>query len=66
MEQVGILTPTQRELVIDRLLALDASDDDLEQVKWVVMMLLFSQPGQEQAYSHMADLIFDDDPDWLH
>jgi Smg protein len=66
LEQVGILTPTQRELVIDRLLALDASDDDLEQVKWVVMMLLFSQPGQEQAYSHMADLIFDDDPDWLH
>ena len=49
LEQVGILTPTHRELVIDRLLALDASDIDVEQVKWVGMMLLFSQPGQEQA-----------------
>ncbi len=66
LEQVGILTPTQRELVIDRLLALDASDIDIEQVKWVVMMLLFSQPGQEQAYARMADLVFADDPGWLH
>jgi Smg protein len=66
LEQVGILTPTQRELVIDRLLALDASDIDVEQVKWVVMMLLFSQPGQEQAYARMADLVFADDPGWLH
>ncbi|MGI9257421.1 MAG: DUF494 family protein [Gammaproteobacteria bacterium] len=66
LEQIGILTPTQRELVIDRLLALDASDIDVEQVKWVVMMLLFSQPGQEQAYARMADLVFADDPGWLH
>jgi Smg protein len=66
LEQVGILTPTQRELVIDRLLALDAIDIDIEQVKWVVMMLLFSQPGQEQAYARMADLVFADDPGWLH
>ncbi len=66
LEQIGILTPTQRELVIDRLLALDATDIDIEQVKWVVMMLLFSQPGQEQAYARMADLVFADDPGWLH
>ncbi len=66
LEQVGILTPTQRERVIDRLLALDARDIDIEQVKWVVMMLLFSQPGQEQAYARMADLVFADEPGWLH
>jgi len=66
LEQVGILTPNQRELVIDRLLALDATDIDIEQIKWVVMMLLFSQPGQEQAYARMADLVFADEPGWLH
>ena len=66
LEQVGILAPAQRELVIDRLLALDANDIDIEQVKWVIMMLLFSQPGQEQAYARMADLVFADDPGWLH
>ena len=66
LEQVGILNPTQRELVIDRLLALDTSDIDIEQVKWIVMMLLFNQPGQEQAYARMADLVFAEDPGWLH
>lgn len=66
LEQVGILAPTQRELVIDRLLALDDTDIDIEQVKWVIMMLLFSQPGQEQAYARMADLVFANDPGWLH
>ena len=66
LEQVGILTPAQRELVIDRLLALDTDDIDIEQIKWVVMMVLFSQPGQEQAYARMEDLVFADDPGWLH
>ena len=49
LEHIGILSPTQRELVIDRLLALDARQIDIEQVKWVVLMVLFSQPGQESA-----------------
>ena len=32
---------------------------DIEQVKWVVLMVLFSQPGQENAYLRMEDLVFD-------
>ncbi|MFO7303911.1 MAG: DUF494 domain-containing protein [Gammaproteobacteria bacterium] len=59
LESVGILNADQRELVIDRLLALDASEIDIEQVKWVVLMVLFSQPGQESAYLRMEDLMFD-------
>ncbi len=66
LEQVGILAPAQRELVIDRLLALDTEEIDIEQIKWVVMMVLFSQPGHEQAYAQMEDLVFADDPGWLH
>jgi uncharacterized protein Smg (DUF494 family) len=27
---------------------------------------LFSQPGQEQAYAQMEDLVFAEDPDCLH
>ena len=50
LEQIGILQPAQRELVIDRLLALDNDEIDVEQTKWVVMMVLFSQPGQQDAY----------------
>lgn len=66
LEQTGILSPAQRELVIDRLLALDSDEIDSEQVKWVVMMVLFSQPGQEQAYARMEDLVFAETPNWVH
>lgn len=62
LEQRGILSPDQREIVLDRLLALDAEDLDLDHVKWVVLMVLSSQPGQELAYERMEDLVFDDSP----
>ena len=66
LEQAGILSPVQRELVIDRLVALDTDDIDTEQIKWVVMMVLFSQPGQEQSYARMEDLVFAENPGWVH
>ena len=66
LEQLGILAPLQRELVIDRLLALDSGEIDIEQIKWVVMMVLFSQPGHEHAYAQMEDLVFAEEPHWLH
>ncbi|MBL8269378.1 DUF494 family protein [Steroidobacter sp.] len=59
LENIGIVSPAQRELVIDRLLALDVQQIDIEQVKWVVLMVLFSQPGQQSAYLRMEDLVFD-------
>ena len=60
LEQIGILSSGQRELVIDRLVALGPGDIDVEQVKWVVLMVLFSQPGQEKAYAQMEDLVFEE------
>jgi Smg protein len=66
LEQIGILAPAQRELVIDRLLALDNDEIDVEQTKWVVMMVLFSQPGQQEAFAQMEDLVFADDSAWVH
>ena len=66
LEQIGILQPAQRELVIDRLLALDNEEIDVEQTKWVVMMVLFSQPGQQEAYAQMEDLVYADDSAWVH
>ncbi|HTC52544.1 MAG TPA: DUF494 domain-containing protein [Steroidobacteraceae bacterium] len=59
LERHGILTPLQREVVLDRLLALDSEELDIEQIKWVVLMVLSSQPGQEQAFARMEDLVAD-------
>ncbi len=66
LEQIGILSPPQREIVVDRLLALESEDIDVDQIKWVVLMVLFSQPGQEQAYAAMEDLVFDEGAGSIH
>jgi Smg protein len=66
LEQVDILSPAQRELVIDRLLALDTDDLNLDQVRWIVLMVLSSQPGQEQACARMETLVFDTDTSTAH
>lgn len=66
LEQIGILSPPQREILVDRLLALETADIDVEQIKWVVLMVLFSQPGQELAYARMEDLVFDETSGLVH
>ena len=66
LEQIGILSPPQREILVDRLLALDSPDIDVEQIKWVVLMVLFSQPGQETAYARMEDLVFEEEAAAVH
>ena len=66
LEQIGILSPPQREILVDRLLALDTPDIDVEQIKWVVLMVLFSQPGQEHAYARMEDLVFEENTGAVH
>ncbi|MFZ1623899.1 MAG: DUF494 domain-containing protein [Gammaproteobacteria bacterium] len=66
LEQVGILSAAQREVVIDRLMALGSETVDKEQLKWVVLMVLFAQPGQETAFSRMEDLVFEESADVMH
>ncbi len=66
LEQIGILSVMQREILIDRLLALETDDIDVEQIKWVVLMVLFSQPGQEKAYARMEDLVFEENTGLIH
>ncbi|MDA8390695.1 MAG: DUF494 family protein [Gammaproteobacteria bacterium] len=60
LEQGGVIDPAARELVIDRVMALETDEIDLEQLKWVILMVLFNQPGQEQAYAWMEDLVFNE------
>ncbi|MEJ0036357.1 MAG: DUF494 domain-containing protein [Gammaproteobacteria bacterium] len=57
LERLGILSPQQREVVIERMLALDADELDTEQLKWVVLMVLSSQPDQEHAFARLEDLV---------
>jgi len=66
LERLGVLSPPQREIVIERMLALDADELDTEQLKWVVLMVLSSQPGQELAFARLEDLVSDARPSSPH
>jgi Smg protein len=66
LEQHGVLDANQRELVLDRAMALEQEELDLDDLKWVVLMVLFNQPGAEAAFAWMENQIFGDDPEPIH
>jgi len=57
LEHARVITPQQREIVIERMLALEADEPDTEQLKWVVLMVLSSQPGSELAVERLGGLV---------
>ena len=59
LERAHVLTVQQREIVIERMLALDADEPDTEQLKWVVLMVLSSQPGYESAVERLSGLMLE-------
>lgn len=59
LEQQGVLSPAQRELVLDRVIALDGGEADVDELKWVILMVLFNQPDEEAAYSWLEHLMFE-------
>jgi Smg protein len=60
MEQIGVLNSAMRELIIDRVMALEVEEISLDHFKWIILMVLFNQPGQEQAYALLEDLVYDE------
>ena len=65
LEASGVLNAVQREWVIDRVMALDEPEVTLEQVKWTVLIVLWSQ-GQGQDYLFIEDLLFGDNKAMVH
>jgi len=65
LEVSGILNPIQREWVIDRILALNDRAVSIEQVKWTVLIVLWSQ-DQAEDYLFLEDLLFGDNTPQMH
>jgi Smg protein len=59
LDRQHVLTAQQRELVIERALALDVDEVEVEveQLKWVVLLVLSSQPGQELAFARFESVM---------
>ena len=56
MEQMDGLDCQAREMVIDRAIALESEEVDLERLKWVVMMVLYNMPDKEGEYIWIENL----------
>lgn len=60
LETAAVLDPDTRELVIDRIMALDSVDVDVDHVRWVIMMVLCSrQPQDDQMSMWVEELVMD-------
>ncbi len=69
LEQSGVLTPRLREMVINRVMALESSSEvDLEELKWIVMMVLFNSSDEqdETTLMHYEDIVFADQSAVFH
>lgn len=66
LENNGVVNSATRELIIERVMALDDTEMDLERLKWVILMVLFNQPEQDLAYEWIENMVFDSPTDSLH
>ncbi len=66
LDNIGAFDQNIREMIIDRVMALESAEIDLEQLKWVILLVLFNQPGQEAAYTWIEDVIFEDASSSIH
>lgn len=66
LEQINILDAATREIVIDRIMALDPREVDMGRIRWVVLMALFNQPDKQTALLLLQDMILADAFGKLH
>jgi len=58
LQSMDILNPVSRELVIDRAMAIENTHISIEELKWITLIVLLSQPDEELAIAHMENLIY--------
>lgn len=66
LEQIGVVNHKTRELILDRVMALETDLIEMDQLKWIVLMVLFNQPGEEEAFGWMEDLVMDEHRGSIH
>ncbi len=66
LEQIKVLTPETREMVMDRVMGLETHELELDDLKWIILMVLFNVPGNENAYTLMEELLYSKEQGILH
>ncbi|ALD15419.1 hypothetical protein IX46_02555 [Buchnera aphidicola (Aphis glycines)] len=58
LEQLEILTLDTREMVIEQIMDLEIRELNLEDLKWIILIVLFNSPGCEIMYRKLENLLF--------
>ena len=58
LQGMSILNPVSRELVIDRAMAIENTHLSIEEIKWITLIVLLSQPDEELAIAHIENMIY--------
>ncbi len=66
LEQIKVLSAETREMVIDRVMGLETTEFELDDLKWIILMVLFNVPGNESAYTMMEEWLYTKEQGILH
>lgn len=66
LEQLEILTLDTREMIIERIMALEINELNLEDLKWIILIVLFNAPGCEVVYRKLENLLFNFKTEIIH
>ncbi|HIF9082495.1 TPA: DUF494 family protein [Photobacterium damselae] len=66
LEQLNVLSTEAREMVVDRVMELDTNEFTLDDLKWIILMVLFNAPDNENAYTQMEELLYGTQEGYLH
>ena len=66
LEKIGVLNPDTREMVIDRATQDQNPIFSVDDLKWVVLMVLFNLPEQQVAFTQLDSLVFDESNGTMH
>ncbi|MDP2560394.1 DUF494 family protein [Psychrobium sp. 1_MG-2023] len=66
LECINVLGPDTREMVIDRAMEIENKEFSVDDLKWVILMVLFNLPGQERAFTQLEGIMFDEGGGVVH
>lgn len=65
MQQANVINDMERELILDRAMALQLAEVTIDETRWITMMALWNQ-GREKDYLFVEDALFNPRGQTLH
>ncbi|MGF1546393.1 MAG: DUF494 family protein [Thiotrichales bacterium] len=67
LQQLGVMNASVREQILERVMALGLDTVDGDQLRWVVLMVMLNQAGEDPTdLAWLEDLVYDGRPRWPH